>query len=1248
MSNMHSSAHSSASPAASIGASQSFQTSTPTASSSSSLRKRGHARRTCIECRTKRTRCDLPDPSVPFSEEPLPPAKTCHRCKTLGVDCIVSQEGLKRQKKQAREGHAAGVTKSTEGDHNSPEAAARGVKRKEPATDTSPAAAAAVHAAQVKKRATVLTSSKKREGGDEEHGKQAAAASSLLSRHPSSAASPSARPDGTDVSRRSAGGSPIEGPPTSGASKAIFIGPFCDTISAYVAAASGDGRSASKSPLDRRIDLPGLAPGTSISGSGLTLPDLTSAPRTTRISFGPPKERMTSAKMFARRPLMLLSEMLQHHEGFGCKLHLSTKDCPDDVLSIVNDGLAAKLEPRMQTHLVFLPALPDPAVLRQAHKSNPTVWSGLLLAVLYLISEPMRESTESGKTLMALIARDAACVMASAPRDRHAIAALELLALHIPLVLAQASCVRGSHLRPEMRVTGEGFISVAISIARSMDLHLAPQEVLELQKEIQALPRLSALITDQERSEYKREREELDTLLRAAVDDAAQWYSLCCWRAHAAFADHAVLDPPPAAEGVSAVQVLCSSIASGGGQGDGGRTSQTLQAIGRAGLAGRIDFLELIIRSWHTLAHDTFAVEQEVKLYDDALERAASGISSCVHKHCEKFEVEEEALSESRERLLSEFKSNPHTQRLMHWLDMETYSFKSMFLNSGFKRVVFGAGGMLHEQLGSTTVGVGSRAFRRRATAAAAVDRPMAASDVVRLVRDDPNIHYYATRWGSIMVHLNELAIESWLKICNFELPKPIRNASFARRSDAEGGASRAVFVGGDVVGIPTVGSCAMLLDGAKSCTESQAATIIGWHQTSPHIDGITTMMSKAARSTQEIFATRQSALASGTNGPRAALAPIVHARVAAGNILATTGLILGAMADAMEEWRVILLAKQRGPPLLPLVGEAADAKGGSTLMEAHKAVAAAEKGTQLDKAAAQAVSRLVSARRGQHPESQGRQGGLGSMRSQDAKTQCDPQRTQSYTSSSLNSETSEGVDTHLSRSEQQSTHFGPAAQDREACALRQSAPAGTPFLPEDLAGLASGDGSRSMQQANAQVEWNLPQWQMQGAADYRGPRSEEHFYNGGGPAGLAQHSQNLPASSAVDLMLASMLGDHVPDWTSLLSGPLGSMYPRSAWSSADSRSNDEPVLQQQGQREQMQYSEPSTMASLNDSYYDLQQQQQPQAQSAFFASPSEGQALSQVLASTPSTNFVAHHTQHAESFFRNLHPPQQQSTMYR
>lgn len=84
----------------------------------------------------------------------------------------------------------------------------------------------------------------------------------------------------------------------------------------------------------------------------------------------------------------------------------------------------------------------------------------------------------------------------------------------------------------------------------------------------------------------------------------------------------------------------------------------------------------------------------------------------------------------------------------MHWLDMETYSFKSMFLNSGFKRVVFGAGGRLHEQLGNTTVGIGSRAFRRRATAAAAVDRRMSASDIVKLVRDDPNIHYYATRWG--------------------------------------------------------------------------------------------------------------------------------------------------------------------------------------------------------------------------------------------------------------------------------------------------------------------------------------------------------------------------------------------------------------------------------------------------------------------------------------------------------------------
>lgn len=70
------------------------------------------------------------------------------------------------------------------------------------------------------------------------------------------------------------------------------------------------------------------------------------------------------------------------------------------------------------------------------------------------------------------------------------------------------------------------------------------------------------------------------------------------------------------------------------------------------------------------------------------------------------------------------------------------------------------------------------------------------------------------------MVHLNELAIESWLKICNFDLPQSMQRECVARESEKAGDASRNSRTGGDVVGIPTVCSCAMLLDGAKSCTE--------------------------------------------------------------------------------------------------------------------------------------------------------------------------------------------------------------------------------------------------------------------------------------------------------------------------------------------------------------------------------------------------------------------------------------------
>lgn len=51
--------------------------------------RRTHARRSCLACRQRKARCELPDITVPSSMEPLESHLQCHRCRTLQTDCIV-------------------------------------------------------------------------------------------------------------------------------------------------------------------------------------------------------------------------------------------------------------------------------------------------------------------------------------------------------------------------------------------------------------------------------------------------------------------------------------------------------------------------------------------------------------------------------------------------------------------------------------------------------------------------------------------------------------------------------------------------------------------------------------------------------------------------------------------------------------------------------------------------------------------------------------------------------------------------------------------------------------------------------------------------------------------------------------------------------------------------------------------------------------------------------------------------------
>ncbi len=64
-------------------------------------RRRAYAKRSCLKCREKKARCELPEESLttPSSMTPLSNEFACHRCKVLSLDCVVWDGDRKRRPK---------------------------------------------------------------------------------------------------------------------------------------------------------------------------------------------------------------------------------------------------------------------------------------------------------------------------------------------------------------------------------------------------------------------------------------------------------------------------------------------------------------------------------------------------------------------------------------------------------------------------------------------------------------------------------------------------------------------------------------------------------------------------------------------------------------------------------------------------------------------------------------------------------------------------------------------------------------------------------------------------------------------------------------------------------------------------------------------------------------------------------------------------------------------------------------------
>ncbi len=96
--------------------------STPSNHAAQPVKRRRYARRSCLNCRSKKARCELPDELVASSHDPLPVYKACHRCRALDIACVVWDGDRKRKPRLGPSSTSSSTAQSATIRHSSPSA----------------------------------------------------------------------------------------------------------------------------------------------------------------------------------------------------------------------------------------------------------------------------------------------------------------------------------------------------------------------------------------------------------------------------------------------------------------------------------------------------------------------------------------------------------------------------------------------------------------------------------------------------------------------------------------------------------------------------------------------------------------------------------------------------------------------------------------------------------------------------------------------------------------------------------------------------------------------------------------------------------------------------------------------------------------------------------------------------------------------------------------------------------------------
>ncbi|SPO29112.1 uncharacterized protein UTRI_06061 [Ustilago trichophora] len=443
-------------------------------------RRRAYAKRSCLKCREKKARCELPQQSLttPSSMTPLSNHLACHRCKVLSLDCVVWDGDRKRRPKLSStnlEQESSADPPSTSRLPSSPPRSPGSLEQ---------LAAAAAH-----------LSDQRSHLDDASDMSPHAAASSNDAASSREAASTLAsvqffNPVVEDVST-----------PTSLPSPASFRAPD----PSYLSAAS---------PTDLKPTTPASASSTNTASSSAN-----------SAKVQPPGRTWTSLW----RPLSVLIDYAAQQPSFTtyllCRIDRNLNDL--DILDLIQRQTLSYLKPFIKPYYLWHPHLPSLEHIFAEHRKRHTVSSALLLSSMCLVAcrhaMPLTDSLPT--KLSTLVDQLGTQILLSTPRDMYTVQALELLLAHEPSlvgtsVAGSAQAERGNGL------LGESLLAAALTIARGLDLDKALDNVNDICR--RPAP------SDPAQAQLRR-----DTLTKHLAG-ASIWLSLRIWEGHFSFVNSTV------------------------------------------------------------------------------------------------------------------------------------------------------------------------------------------------------------------------------------------------------------------------------------------------------------------------------------------------------------------------------------------------------------------------------------------------------------------------------------------------------------------------------------------------------------------------------------------------------------------------------------------------------------------------------------------------------------------------------------